>query len=70
MKSWKLLGLLPLLILNGCETSTAGIRASCAVFPAPSYSAHHDTPETVAWFEGTPASPGYAVKWDRLCGKP
>lgn len=62
--------LISLLAIQNCSASGksgAGIEAACAIFPAPSYSLR-DTPETVAWFEGTASAPGYAVKWDRVCG--
>lgn len=65
----KAIALSLLLSLSACSTSTAGIRAACGYFPQPSFSKTKDTKETVFWFMGTEAYPGYAIKWDRLCAK-
>ncbi len=54
--------------LTACGGSSAGIRAACGTLaPMPSYSSK-DTKETIFWFEGTEAYPGYAVRWKRICG--
>lgn len=55
------------LLLSGCAQDIAGIKWVCATLPAPDYSSR-DTPETQLWFEGTKNAPGYAIKYDRLCG--
>jgi len=60
MKSWKLLGLLPLLSLSMCASPSAGIKASCAVFKPITYSSK-DTPETQAQVES------HDVTWLRVC---
>lgn len=55
------------LLLGFCSPNLAGIKWACGVFPAPDYSSK-DTAKTIEWFEGTKNAPGYAVKYDRLCG--
>lgn len=61
-----LVGLLLMPSLTACVTDSAAPNSACLIFPAPSYSSK-DTPETIAWFEDK-ATPGYAIKWQRLCG--
>lgn len=64
----KLTGLCLLMSAASCASPTAGIKAACAVFPAPSWSSR-DTVETQTWFDPEPPAVGYAAKWNRVCGK-
>jgi hypothetical protein len=58
--------LLPLSV-SACGHDIDVIDA-CGIFPAPSWSSR-DTIDTQIWFEGVGSMPGYAAKWDRLCGE-